>query len=683
MVALFGGTLFLSALLLFSVQPLFAKMVLPRLGGTPAVWSVAMVFFQAALLAGYLYAHILVRRVGPLRGLAIHATLLASALFWLPISVARGFETPPSTGLPVWLLTLFAASIGFPFLAVAANAPLLQAWFSRTGHPHGADPYFLYGASNLGSVLALLAYPLVAEPLLTLGNQSRLWTALYLVLAVGILACGLVARGSGGAARGNRARERTAYERRVGWRERAQWMALAFLPSALLVAVTAHLSTNIAAMPLLWTLPLAAFLLTFVLAFQRDPLIPARPVQILVLLAAVAAILTYGLPTPLGGPLGIAINLFAFFVIALAWHTALVRLRPAAVHLTDFYLCMSAGGVLGGAFTSLAAPLVFDSVIEFPLLLGLSLLVVPESRKLLRSRRAVVFGAALLVAGLSAPAFDKAEYRDRSFFGVVSTRLIGEGGFRVLVHGTTVHGAEHLADAAADADRPPKPLTYYAAGAPLGAAVAMEQARRAAPLEVGVVGLGVGTMACYGQPQETWRFYEIDPAVIAVATDRRLFTFLSACAPDAAIVPGDARLSLAEEPDQRFDILVIDAFSSDAIPVHLLTREALALYARKVRPDGVVLVHISNQFMELASVVAAGAAAEGFLAARMLHRRSSEEVARQELSSDVVVITREPERIADYRAAGWSPLFPQPGVGAWTDDYSNVIGAILRKQGLL
>jgi hypothetical protein len=462
-------------------------------------------------------------------------------------------------------------------------------------------------------------------------------------------------------------------------------MILAFLPSALLIAVTAHLSTNIAAAPFLWVLPLAAFLLTFVLAFQRSPLIPPRLAELMVPVAAIAAILTYALTAELGGLAGIAINLLAFFIIALAWHSALVARRPAARHLTDFYLCMSAGGVLGGAFISLAAPLMFDSVIEFPLLLAVSLLIVPEARALLARRPILAAGALLLVAALVVDPFTSVEYRDRSFFGVVSTRVVGGGDFRVLIHGTTVHGAERISNVEADrpADHRPEPLTYYASDGPLASSIAMEQARRAAPLDVGVVGLGVGSLACYRRQDEAWRFYEIDPAVVAAATDSRLFTFLSVCAPDPTIVLGDARLSLASEPDRSFDVLVIDAFSSDSIPVHLLTREALRLYSEKVRPDGVVLLHISNEYMELASVVAAGAAAEGFAAARMVHLSTERETAEQKLSSDVVVLARDPSRIDAYRAAGWTPLAGGNGVAPWTDDYSNAAAAILRRRGFL
>lgn len=684
-VALFGGTLFLSAVLLFSVQPLFTKMVLPHLGGTPAVWSTAMVFFQAVLLAGYAYAHLLVRYAPRRAAPIIHAGMMALALLWLPIGLANGARPPTDGGQQLWLIGLFATTIGVPFFAVSASAPLLQAWFSDTGHAHGSDPYFLYGASNLGSFFTLLAYPVLIEPLLALGDQSRFWAAGYLALFLAIGACGLLARASRHAALSGDQLRAVAPLAPVTWAERARWMGLAFVPSALLIALTAHLSTNIAAVPFLWVLPLATFLLTFVLAFQRSPLIPRRAVELLLPLSAIVAMLTYAFATPFGGLSGIAINLFAFLIIALAWHNALAARRPRAAQLTEFYLCMSAGGVLGGAFTSLAAPVLFDQVIEYPLLLVLAFLVVPEARKLLRPRLALP-GLALLLLGLAAlQASGRVEYRDRSFFGVVSTQLSPDGAFRLLSHGTTIHGAQRLADLSAlgTPGARPEPLAYYISGSPLAEGIELQQARRSAPLAVGVVGLGTGTLACYSKPGETWRFYEIDPAVISVATDPRRFTFLPACAPQAEIVPGDARLTLARESGRRFDVLVIDAFSSDSIPVHLLTREGLRLYAERVGPDGIVVLHISNRFLELASVVAANAAAEGLSAARRFDPGAPAGSVKPIFASDVVVLARDPSQIAPYLQAGWSPLRPRAGVAAWTDDYSNVVGAILRKQGLL
>jgi hypothetical protein len=682
LLAAFATTLFLSALLLFAVQPLFARMVLPRLGGTPAVWSVAMVFFQAMLLAGYGYAHLLMRHAGLTRAVIIHAFVLIAALPFLPIGIAQGFETPPENGVTLWLLGLLAASIGLPFFAVSANGPLLQAWFSRTGHLNANDPYFLYGASNLGSFLALLAYPVLVEPLLALGEQAWLWTAGYAALIVAMLGCGglAFAHSRADATATGDPTEAAA----PSWRQRAEWCLWAFVPSALLVAVTAHLSTNIAAAPFLWVVPLGLYLFTFVLTFQRERLLPHRTVQ-LMLPAAAAALLTAFQPTIFGILGGIAVNLFAFFVIAMAWHGELVARRPNAHRLTEFYLFMSLGGVLGGGFTSLAAPVLFDTVLEFPILLAAGLLALPETRSS-GWRLAASSAAALIVAGLAvADLSGRVEYRERSFFGVTTTAITENGVFRTLAHGTTVHGGERLRDLSPARPGRPEPLTYYQADGPLAEGLKLERARApGGTLSVGIVGLGTGSLACYAAPGDDWRFYEIDPTVIRVARDPRRFSFLSECAPDAPVVPGDARLTLAREKSGGFDVLVIDAFSSDAIPVHLLTGEALRLYMQKVRPGGVALLHISNRYMELSGVVAATAAANGMAAARRSHLRSKADVvARLWMSSDVVALTRDPARLEPYRHAGWQPLLPSEGIAPWTDDYSNVSAAILRKQGLL
>jgi len=678
LVAAFGVTLFLSAFLLFSVQPLFAKLVLPRLGGAPAVWSVAMVFFQGALLVGYAYAHVLIRFAGRF-GLFVHAALMALAIFWLPVAIASGFEAPPAANLPLWVLALFAASLGVPLLAVSANAPLLQAWFARTGHAHARDPYFLYGASNIGSLAALLLYPFLIEPLLTLRTQSEAWSVGYLALFVAVFLCGAVAWKDRSAA----ADTLPAAGPKVAWRTRIEWAAFAFVPSALLVAVTAHLSTNIAAAPFLWVMPLAVFLLSFVVTFTLRPLLPARAMQLMLPIVLPAAMATVSFPGTLGGLLGIAVNLFALFVVAVAWNGELYARRPEASRLTDFYLAMSAGGVLGGAFTSLLAPVMFSSVLEFPLLLGASILAIPEMRAMLFRRRATpmtALGGACLV-GLVVTLSPDIEHRERNFFGVVSTQISRDGRFRLLMHGTTIHGAERLADLEPSRARP-EPLTYYATGGPLAAGIEIARREKGA-LSVGVVGLGAGSLACEAEAWDDWRFFEINPAVIRVARDQRYFNFLAHCAPNAPILIGDARLTLKGEKDGAFDVLVIDAFSSDAIPVHLITGEALRLYAKKIRPDGVVLLHVSNRFLELASVVAATAKAEGLFGARMDHVRPQREYAESyKMSSDVIALAREPEALAKLRAAGWQTLASDGGVEPWTDDYSNIVGAMLRLQGL-
>lgn len=684
--AAFGVTLFLSALLLFTIQPLFAKMVLPRLGGAASVWSIAMVFFQAMLLAGYAYAHLVVRFAGRF-GLIAHIAVMGVAFLWLPVAVAEGFGTPPNSNLPFWVLALFAASVGVPFFAVAANAPLLQAWFARTGEPRARDPYFLYGASNIGSFAALLAYPVLIEPLLTLAAQSRLWSIGYAVLMGAVLICGAASTLRWGKAEGAVKADLTSATVRSSGAQRLQWIGLAFLPSALLIAVTAHLSTNIAAAPFLWVLPLAVFLLSFVVAFTENPLIPARSVQLMLPVLVPAAMATVAVSGTFGGLWGIAINLFALFVVAVAWHSALYARRPDAAQLTEFYLFMSVGGVLGGAFTSLVAPAVFDSVAEFPLLLIASLIVVPEMRALVFRRRLL----GLTVAGVGALVFaaigfaDKAELRERNFFGVLSTEISGTREFRVLMHGTTVHGAERLADFDLPPPMRPTPLTYYAEDGPLAQGIRMARvAKPGGTLSVGIVGLGTGSLACYSEPSDRWRFFEIDPDVARIARDRRYFNFLSRCAPDAQILAGDARLTLEREANGAFDVLVIDAFSSDAIPVHLLTGEALSLYARKVASDGVVLLHVSNRYLELLSVVAATAKAEGLSGASLIHLRSDEDFTQRLLSSSAVAaIARDPSTLDPFSAAGWKPLVADSSVAGWTDDYSNILGAMLRMQGFL
>jgi hypothetical protein len=679
---LFGATLFLSALLLFSVQPLFAKMVLPRLGGTPAVWSVAMVFFQAMLLAGYAYAHGLVRFAGLTGGLLIHVAVLALAVLWLPFKIASGFDQPPESDVAFWLLALFFVSIGAPFFAVSANAPLLQAWFSKTGHRHANDPYFLYGASNLGSFFALLSYPVLFEPAFGVAEQSQLWFAGYAALGAGVAVCGLVARSQSNrrAGEANRSAPAMIAPRPLpGAHSRLTWVALASVPAGLLVAVTAHISTNVAAAPFLWVMPLALYLLTFVITFQRRPIVPHRWMCGVLPITTVAAFVTLYGHIPLGIVTETAINLLAFFVAAMVCHGELVARRPDASHLTEFYLWMSVGGVLGGAFTTLVSPVVFRTVLEYPLLVAAALLALPETRTIVGRRpRLFAIGGVVVVAALWMGGSHVID-RERSFFGVVTVSLSSDGGYRILTHGTTIHGAERIADPAKSTGRP-EPLTYYTAEGPLASAIGAARARFGRPLNIGIVGLGAGSLACYAAKGDKWRFYEIDPAVVRVATDSRYFTFLSTCAPHVPIVIGDARLTVMREPDATFDVLVIDAFSSDAIPVHLMTREAIAGYFAKLAPGGIVVMHISNQYMELRSVLAAIAEDRNLAGVSRLDLRSAADRDAMRQSSEAVVLARSPDDVRRFLDLGWRWLKVDSAnpVRPWTDDYSNVFGAIMR-----
>ena len=727
----YTAALFVSALLLFSVQPMFTKMVLPILGGSPGVWSVAMVFFQGVLLLGYLYAHLITRFL-PLRVAAgIHALVLIAAFAAMPIAVAHGLGRPPGDGAALWLMGLFAVSVGLPFFAVSGNGPLLQAWFARSGHTQAADPYFLYGASNLGSFAALLSYPLVLEPFLTVAQQSHLWMAGFVALALLIALCAaLVWRSPAPAAR--------AALGAISMAQRATWVALAFVPSALLVAVTAHLSTDVAAAPFLWVMPLALFLLTFVLVF-RDKALVSDALMLRLQPATIAFLVMLFLYSWRAGTIvAIATHIAAFFIATMVCHAALYRRRPASGHLTEFYVFMSLGGVLGGAFAALLAPKLFVTVAEYPLMMVAALMArpgvfqrpaggymreggwvlalgvvvaapallfganVPLERAfnyavatallagliLLQSARPVrllaLSAVGLLLTHLYEPGMGPTTYA-RSFFGVHKIVDMAGGEARVLFHGTTIHGAERLREkdgGAVPAGRPEQ-LTYYYPGGPFGEALEAVRARAGGAFNrVGQVGLGVGALACYSKPGEMWRFFEIDPLVVRIATDPAIFRTMASCAPNADIRVGDARLTLADETEP-FDLLMIDAFSSDVVPVHLLTQEAFALYASKLAPHGGFALNISNRNIELTSVVAASAAANGMVAFVKRDPRAIDFRESYQARAEIALVVRDADDVAAALAAkgGWQRVAPNPAVRTWTDDYSNILSAIWRKVG--
>lgn len=724
--ALFAATLFGSALLLFAVQPMFTKMVLPRLGGSPSVWSVAMVVFQGALLAGYAYAHLLARTLAPARGAIIHLGLLAVAAATLPIGIAQGFATPPEAGVTLWLVGLIAASVGLPFAALSASAPLLQSWFSASGHPQARNPYVLYAASNLGSFAALLAYPLVIEPLLTLREQSRLWSMGYAALALLIAAAGLIAaRGAdAGVPHASSAPAPSA-------RQRFSWAALAAIPAGLVVAVTAYITTDVAAAPLLWVAPLALYLLTFVATFRERPWFGQVWIGRLVPIAvAPLAISMLG-----GGKTNwfalIALNLAAFVLLALACHGELYCRRPAPARLTEFYLWTSLGGVIGGIFAGLIAPNVFSGTYEYPILVVLALVAMPglprDPRQVMREIALPLAAAAALAAarflfdvrlplsaevpfqiglvglavlmlltrhrparflGLVVLAFVATQLWQpgltrieivRSFFGVHQVVETADGTHRLLFHGTTIHGAERVRDPnGTPVTGRPEPLTYYYFGGPISEAIASARTAQGGLGTVAVVGLGSGSLACHKRDGEIWTFFEIDPQVARIARDPNSFRFLAACDPTAPIVLGDARLTLAKLP-ARYDLIVLDAFSSDAIPVHLLTREALALYLSRLNAHGVIVVHISNKHMDLSRVVGAVGAAEGLVAFFKQDVGANDFARDYHANAAVAVLAREERDLGDLPRQGWRIIEPRT-VRAWTDDYSDVLGAIWRKK---
>jgi hypothetical protein len=722
--------LFTSALLLFSAQPMFTKMVLPRLGGSPAVWSVAMVFFQAELLAGYTYAYALTRWLALPMALVVHLFLLAAGYLALPIAIAGGFDRPPIDGEVVWLLHLFVRSLGLPFFALAANGPLLQAWFSRSPHRHAGDPYFLYGASNVGSFAALIAYPLLVEPHLTLSGQAELWRVLYGLLG------GLIALSGAGvlaSARATLARPEASGPA-PSPAHRLAWVLLAFLPAALLVAVTAHLATDVASAPFLWVLPLALFLLTFVMTFRDRPLISQALLLRLqpAVLACLAILFLFSWRADLFVALTLTLGAFALF--ALLCHGELYRLRPAAPRLTEFYMFMSLGGVLGGAFSALIAPQLFDRIVEYPLLILATFLARPGVVRLPRRlwliealpiallgllalAPGLLFGFNLplsyaklngLIVALAAslaflerqhPArafalfafafaftqvYDAGKVRSvyaRSFFGVYRVADVDGGRFRVFFHGTTVHGAERLrSDDGAVLTGTPETATYYYRGGPMSEAVTAARKRNGGGLKrVAVIGLGVGALNCFGEQSEDWQFFEIDPQVVRLAADPALFRSLSDCPSKPQITLGDARLTLADTPG-GFDLIVVDAFSSDAVPVHLLTREALALYAAKLAPHGSLIFNASNRNIELTGVIAASAAANNLVTLAKRDNELLDSPTTMRARAEIAAVARsEADTGLAGSAMGWERIPAPTSVRLWTDDYSDLLGAIVRK----
>ncbi len=728
--------IFLSALLLFAVQPLFTKMVLPRLGGSPAVWSVAMAFFQSLLLAGYAYAHFLMKLRHRAAPVVIHLVLLVIAALTLPLSIAASWGEPPSNGTALWVFGLFAVSIGLPFFALAANNPLLQAWFVRTGHPDGADPYFLYASSNIGSFLALLSYPVLIEPLLTLRMQNLVWTGGYVLLIVLIASCAAVMLKSPPVAVAELRGENVPAAAPT-WLQWGRWVFLAAIPSGLLVAVTAHISTDVAAAPLLWVLPLSLYLLTWVVVFQQKPLIPHRFVLLVQPLAVAGVIYLLALSGERNLLVVLGGHLLCFFVIAMGCHGELARQRPAPQFLTGFYVALSLGGMIGGLFAGLVAPFTFSWIAEYPILVVLAALCRPPeelSPRMMQVARlgwiavalvavavgvvhwlggksedwlqtnivsvATAIGAASAIAAVvlranrwsiaalvaialalvrAYPGEDGHVDTVRSFFGVHKIQETSDGRYHVLLHGTTIHGAQMVrnADGSPVTGRP-EPITYYHDSGGIGQAITAVRERKGAPLHVAVIGLGAGTLTCQRKDNEEWKFFEIDQSMVDTAKDPKYFTFIQACEPDLKPVMGDARLTFAKEPDHIYDLIIVDAYSSDAIPIHLATQEAMAIYEQKLAPHGAVVMHVSNRNLELSSVVVGIADANNLRS--WVYSEDSGRDDEYIFPTSVVVCARDEADIGALASNDhWEEDEPEDDQRVWTDDYSNVFGAVWRR----
>lgn len=675
----FAATVFLSALLLFQVQPVIAKAILPWFGGTAAVWATCMVFFQVTLLAGYLYAHALITRAGARRQRFIHAGLLAAAALSLPITPSVRWRPVVGASPSARILLVLAITVGLPYLLLSTTGPLLQAWYTQ--QKPGAIPYRLFALSNAGSLLGLLSYPAVVEPYLSLGLQSWVWSAGFLVFAALCLFTGwrslprdVVPAASPG-----------EDVKAPGPSDYALWILLAMCASMLLLTVTQHLAGDVASIPFLWVLPLSLYLLSFILSFDADGWY-RRGVFLALLFPALGG-MSYLIWTESEKP-GmkwlIAIFCAAQFAVCMFCHGELARTKPHPRYLTIYFLMVSTGGALGGIFVGLIAPNWFNAQYEFPIALALSALL--SIWVLVRDGEAILVDGLLgwrgitlmvLVAGLGG--FLVRVVRDtvagtmvvaRNFYGELKVRqyngVYDWDGYRVLIHGTINHGEEWTHPA-----RRKLVSTYYCEDSGIGMVMAARVLGD--PQRVGIIGLGTGTLAGYARPGDAYRFYDINPLVQQIAN--RDFWHLKLAEAQVEVVLGDARLSLEREENQRFNTLVVDAFSGDAIPVHLLTREALALYRTHLNADGILAVHISNRYIDLKPVLAAAGRELGY-AVRLAETEDDGDKDRNCFGTTWVLMALNEGRFDRPEFQRASRMKVDPRFRLWTDDYSSILGLL-------
>ncbi len=710
---LFTVTIFTSALLLFFVQPLFTRLVLPQIGGAAAVWTTAMLFFQTVLIGGYVYAHVLTRHLSVRNQIITHLALLGVAMFFLPLAVPDSWSYDANRPVVTQTLWLYALGVGLPFGVLSANAPLIQSWYRRSGGPNAEDPYFLYSASNLGSLVALLAFPLAVEPLFGISAIAVGWSLGFVALGLFLLLSGLAARGplTQKVAVTDQTTPGLPSLKVVGL-----WAFLAFIPSSLMLGATSKISMDIGSFPLVWVLPLALYLLTFVMVFSTgsrltaDRLRHAFPVAI--------TLLVFLIVKPSASWTSFTLLLASFFYISLFSHRLLFEARPDARYLTVFYITMSVGGALGGIFNSIVAPLAFNRLDELSITIALAALlflcrkgrkpardvalgvlaVVPvvlpltelipvfsDSSVLMRIGLAclILLGAIIafrhrpmaattvvvLMLGLwTMIARQDVVLEARSFFGPHIVK--DTDGKRVYSNGTTVHGAQWLADFQGR----PRPLSYYHQNGSMAEILLSDRGKAART--IGIVGLGVGSLACYGQPAQDWHFYEIDKKVVDIALDPKLFTFMSECGKDAQIHLGDARIVLERQTDLRYDILIIDAYSSDAVPVHLATREALELYRDRLAPGGLLVFHISNRFYDLSQPLEASTSALGMESRLRVHAPDAAGMADGDLISKVMVMAADAAALGTIATDPTWERVEQSANPPWTDDHADLLSAI-------
>ena len=673
-------TIFLSAFLLFQVQPLMGKMILPWFGGSASVWTTCMLFFQSLLLLGYLYTHWLVRHLTPTRQSALHVVLLLVCLWLLPITPSEAWKPDGAENPTLRILGLLTASIGLPYFVLSTTGPLVQAWFAR--EQTGLVPYRLFALSNLGSMLALLAYPLAVEPLLPTRAQSWAWSGLFLCF---VAACAYLAwrgRGHGVPARSDQSAGTDAGTTpggaSVSWGQRGLWVALAACPSILMVADTSFLTENIAPIPMLWVAPLALYLLSFILCFEGQGWY--RRTLWLPLFVVALGLLAY-LPTlgigewPIATTVGL--NLCAFFVVCMVCHGELAKQQPASQHLTMYYLMLSVGGFLGGFFVGVVAPYGFDSNYELSVGLVLSAVVVMavllgrygQWPKIGRGPLWVVGLALVLGLGVVRVQDHQEDnqgvaWMARNFYGALKVYEVTDGGYLSMLHGQIIHGQQFT-----DEQRRRNPTSYYTPSAGAGMALLAKAAQ--GPLKVGVVGVGVGTLVTYGRAGDEYRLYDIDPLVIQMAQQK--FTYLRDTAARTEVVLGDARLQLERESAQGYDVLVVDAFSGDSVPIHLLTREAFALYFKHLKPDGVLAVHITNRFLDLLPVLQTAATHFGKTARLVEHDGDRSELS---FSSRWVLVSGDATFFDQPALQAAQAIEPRAGFVPWRDDYSSLLSVL-------
>ncbi len=724
-VPIYSITLLLSAILLFTVQPMFSKMILPMLGGAPQVWNTAMLFFQISLLSGYAYAHATTAFLGVRKQAILHVLLLTIFTVVLPVAIPDGWTPPDGTDPTFWQLSLMAITVGGPFFVVSGSAPMLQRWFSTSNHKDADNPYFLYGASNLGSMSALLLYPVLIEPTLTIGQQSTTWTFGYfaLIILTGVAAASVW--------KYNAKTQKTenvidTSDKEITIALRLKWLVLALVPSSLMLGVTTHITTDIASVPLLWVMPLALYIGTFIIVFARKPIITGKNSH---LIFGAMILILYLAQTFLNGlkdaPLAlIALHLTLFFFAALSCHSELSNSKPRAKHLTEFYLIMSLGGAIGGFFNAIIVPQYFVLPIEYQIILIAALLLRFSNREkepdfggigltaliasiaalcgiapafvggnigwlciglfliisicVLNTRWAFTFimSFALLGPQLYVPlgimSREKITHQDRNFFGVI--RLLETDNQRVLLHGTTNHGTQPLKE-----EHRLTRLSYYSPSSPLTDVYSyfdtLENEQK-----VAVLGLGIGVAACYQKDGRFFDFYEIDKDIADLAENPKYFTYLSDCGSPYEIILGDGRLKIEEKPNEFYDLILLDAFSSDNVPIHILTKEAIEIYMKKLKDGGTLVFNITNRYLDLEPVLSNAAEELKIQAvAKATQGQMIDDIGIKSYDAHFFVMTKNQETLDYLSEQGWTKTNKRDGVSLWTDSYSNIVSVLNNK----